>query len=56
MRWWAGATPGTDKRIEIAFLFTRHRAGDNKPLYLWHPQFEGFEVHQTVGLGKAHVA
>jgi heme-degrading monooxygenase HmoA len=25
------------------------RAGDNKPLYLDHPQFEGFEVRQTVG-------
>jgi hypothetical protein len=24
------------------------RAGDNKPLYLEHPQFEGFEVRQTV--------
>jgi hypothetical protein len=29
------------------------RAGDNKPLYLDHPQFEGFEVRQTVGRGKA---
>ena len=28
----------------------RHcRAGDNKPLYLDHPEFEGFEVLQTVG-------
>ena len=25
------------------------RAGDNKPLYLDHPQFEGFEVRRTVG-------
>jgi len=25
-----------------------HRAGDNKPLYLGHPQFEGFDVIQTV--------
>jgi len=24
-----------------------------KPLYLNHPQFEGFEVRQTVGRGKA---
>jgi hypothetical protein len=32
------------------------RAGDNKPLYLDHPQFEGFEVRQMVGRGKADVA
>jgi hypothetical protein len=25
-------------------------------LYLGHPQFEGFEVRQTVGRGKAKVA
>ena len=31
------------------------RAGDNKQLYLDHPQFEGFEVCQTVGRGKAEV-
>jgi hypothetical protein len=29
--------------------------GDNKPLYLDHPQFEGFEVRQTVGRGKAEL-
>jgi heme-degrading monooxygenase HmoA len=29
-----------------------HKAGDNKPLYLDHPRFEGFEVRQTVGRGK----
>jgi heme-degrading monooxygenase HmoA len=27
-------------------------AGGNKPLYLGHPQFEGFEVRQTPGRGK----
>ena len=26
-------------------------AGDTKPTYLGHPQFEGFEVIQTVGRG-----
>jgi heme-degrading monooxygenase HmoA len=31
-----------------AFRAAHHRAGDNKPLYLDHPQFEGFEVRQTV--------
>jgi heme-degrading monooxygenase HmoA len=32
-----------------AFRAAHSRAGDNKPLYLDHPQFEGFEVLQTVG-------
>lgn len=31
-----------------AFRAAHARAGDNKPLYLGHPQFEGFEVCQTV--------
>ena len=39
-----------------AFWAAHSRAGDNKPLYLDHPQFEGFEVRQTVGRGKAEVA
>jgi len=34
-----------------AFRAAHARAGDNKPLYLGHPQFEGFEVMQTVGRG-----
>ena len=34
-----------------------HRdAGQNKPLYIDHPQFEGFEVRQTVRRGAAAVA
>jgi hypothetical protein len=33
-----------------------HRdAGQNKPLYIDHPQFEGFEVRQTVRRGAAAV-
>jgi heme-degrading monooxygenase HmoA len=36
-----------------AFRAAHNRAGDNKPLYLDHPQFEGFEVRQTVGRGRA---
>jgi heme-degrading monooxygenase HmoA len=36
-----------------AFRAAHSGAGDNKPLYLDHPQFEGFEVRQTVGRGKA---
>jgi heme-degrading monooxygenase HmoA len=31
-------------------------AGQNKPLYIDHPQFEGFEVRQTVRRGEATVA
>ena len=34
-----------------AFRAAHARAGDNKPLYLGHPQFEGFEVMQTVQRG-----
>jgi heme-degrading monooxygenase HmoA len=39
-----------------AFRAAHQKAGENKPLYLGHPQFEGFEVRQTVGRGKAEVA
>ena len=42
-----------------AFRAAHHKAGDNKPLYLGHPQFEGFEIIQAVGgegmVGEAHV-
>src|SRR3954464_13906117 len=31
-----------------AFRAAHSRAGENKPLYLDHPQFEGFEVRQRV--------
>ena len=34
-----------------AFRAAHARAGDPKPAYLGHPQFEGFEVMQTVGRG-----
>lgn len=30
------------------FRKAHHRAGENKPLTLGHPEFEGFEVFQTV--------
>jgi heme-degrading monooxygenase HmoA len=39
-----------------AFRAAHSRAGENKPLYLDHPQFEGFEVRQTVGHSKTAVA
>lgn len=31
-----------------AFRAAHRGAGENKPLYLGHPEFEGFEVVQTV--------
>jgi heme-degrading monooxygenase HmoA len=31
-----------------AFRLAHRSAGDNRPLYLGHPEFEGFEVVQTV--------
>jgi heme-degrading monooxygenase HmoA len=39
-----------------AFRAAHSRAGDNMPLYLDHPQFEGFEVRQTVGRSKGEMA
>ena len=34
-----------------AFRLAHRDAGDNRPLYLGHPRFEGFEVVQTVSAG-----
>ena len=31
-----------------AFRAAHRSAGDNKPLYTGHPQFEGFDIRQTV--------
>jgi heme-degrading monooxygenase HmoA len=36
-----------------AFRAAHQSAGSNKPLYLGHPQFEGFEVVQTVSRDEA---
>jgi heme-degrading monooxygenase HmoA len=36
-----------------AFRRAHAGAGQNKPLYLGHPEFEGFEVIQTVDKGKS---
>jgi heme-degrading monooxygenase HmoA len=36
-----------------AFREAHRNAGDNKPLYLGHPRFEGFEVVQTVKPDRA---
>ena len=39
-----------------AFRAVHKDAGQNKTLYIDHPQFEGFEVRQTVGRGETAVA
>src|SRR5499426_1541019 len=39
-----------------AFRAAHKDAGQNKPLYIDHPQFEGFEVRQTVRRGETAVA
>jgi hypothetical protein len=39
---------GRDQRRSVQHIIGQ----DNKPLYLDHPQFEGFEVRQTVGRGR----
>jgi hypothetical protein len=36
-----------------AFRAAHRNAGDNKPLYLGHPVFEGFEILQTITAGAA---
>ena len=36
-----------------AFRLAHHSAGENRPLYLGHPEFEGFEVVQTVTAKRA---
>ena len=38
-----------------AFRAAHKDAGQNKPLYIDHPQFEGFEVRQTVSRGNTAV-
>ncbi|MBO0735876.1 MAG: antibiotic biosynthesis monooxygenase [Alphaproteobacteria bacterium] len=35
-----------------AFRQAHRDAGQNRPLYLGHPEFEGFEVLQTVAAGE----
>jgi heme-degrading monooxygenase HmoA len=39
-----------------AFRAAHKQAGDHKPLYLDHPQFEGFEICQTVARSSAAAA
>jgi heme-degrading monooxygenase HmoA len=46
---WANYTAFEAWTKSDAFRAAHRDAGNNKPLYLGHPQFEGFEVRQTVG-------
>jgi len=39
-----------------AFRAAHQQAGDHKPLYIGHPQFEGFEICQTVAHRSAAAA
>ncbi len=46
---WASKAAFDNWTTSEAFRAAHKGAGDNKPLYLGPPQFEGFEVRQTVG-------
>ena len=41
---WASEQHFTDWTKSEAFRLAHRNAGDNKPLYLGHPEFEGFAV------------
>jgi heme-degrading monooxygenase HmoA len=45
---WASRDSFVDWTNSEAFRAAHRGAGQNKPLYLGHPEFEGFEVLQTV--------
>ena len=45
---WAGREPFTAWTNSEAFRAAHRGAGQTKPMYLGHPEFEGFEVIQTV--------
>ena len=38
----------------VAFRAAHREAGEIRPLYMGHPQFEGFEVRQTVLADATH--
>jgi heme-degrading monooxygenase HmoA len=46
---WASRGAFEDWTKSEAFRAAHHRAGETKVQYLGPPQFEGFEVRQTVG-------
>lgn len=45
---WANRSVFEDWTRSEAFRRAHASAGQNKPMYLGHPEFEGFEVVQTV--------
>lgn len=45
---WADRAAFAAWRKSEAFRAAHRNAGENRPLYLGHPEFEGFEVVQTV--------
>ncbi len=49
---WASASHFEAWTRSEAFRKAHHEAGANAPLYLGHPEFEGFEVVQTVAAGR----
>jgi heme-degrading monooxygenase HmoA len=50
---WASKDAFTAWTQSEHFRAAHRDAGANKPLYLGHPEFEGFEVLQTIGNTKA---
>lgn len=48
---WSSQESFTAWTTSEAFRAAHRGAGGNRPLYLGHPEFEGFEVIQTVGRG-----
>ncbi len=50
---WASRSHFTDWTNSEAFRAAHRGAGQSKPMYLGHPEFEGFEVIQTVGRAAA---
>ncbi len=46
---WGSRSAFEDWTRSEQFRQAHRNAGDNKPLYLDHPEFEGFEVVQTIG-------
>ncbi len=45
---WANRQVFTDWTNSEAFRASHRGAGQNKPMYIGHPEFEGFEVIQTL--------
>ena len=50
---WASRAAFEDWTKSEAFRLAHRGAGDNKPLYMGHPQFEGFETLQKVAAATA---